>query len=499
MRTNRLVAIVLSVLLFAGYQAARAATVDLVVNIVTDQPAYMSFDLEHITVTISNNGPDPATNVLLVVTHPLADIPFEASATCLALPGPNPNGPAVCPAGSGTAPSPAFTRVGQTLKVTLPVIPSQSQAQVKFDNLRCRSRRGSDGGQQESRCQGIPRGNYPLSATVSATESDALNPTNTATTNIFLYPPQIEYKVAITELSRHGQPGDRRGLRVRGAEHGDQPSDKLQLSATLQGQAGTMLPLTPTNNPNGANGSTLPNTLLQSIDCLSMALGSYPPGSVFPAVPAAWQACPTAGLIPIPSLRAHRIPRRPPAFPRQFPGEPAGLIDAPSAGGVMKFRAFVLVGDPVCVSPGDSGNRDLVFTFSASGFNETKLGATPLDNTVSVTTQVPGVCQIADIEFTTGGTPPIFALNCSGVGSWTHTATVTNLSSGMTAGTATNVPVRFEHHTFAFTETQGALTCTSVPAGRRPSPARLPPASSRARPAASASPRPSRRCRRWRR
>ena len=34
-------------------------------------------DLEHITVTISNNGPNPATNVLLVVSHPLADVPFE--------------------------------------------------------------------------------------------------------------------------------------------------------------------------------------------------------------------------------------------------------------------------------------------------------------------------------------------------------------------------------------------------------------------------------------
>ena len=134
----------------------------------------------------------------------------------------------------------------------------------------------------------------------------------------------------------------------------------------------------------------------------------------------------------------------------------------------MRFRAHVLVGDPVCVGAPDSGNRDLVFTFSISGLPETKLGATPVDNTATVTTHVPGVCKVADVQFLTGGTPPSFNLNGSGVGSWTHTVTVTNLSSGGTAGTATNVPVQFEHHQFAFTETQGPLTCTSVPASLCP-------------------------------
>jgi hypothetical protein len=112
------------------------AAVDLVVTIVTDQPAYMSFDLEHITVTISNNGPDPATNVLLVVTHPLADIPFEASATCLALPGPNPPASAVCPP-VGTAPSPAFTRVGQT-QGDAAAHPQPEPGPGRLDNRRAR-------------------------------------------------------------------------------------------------------------------------------------------------------------------------------------------------------------------------------------------------------------------------------------------------------------------------------------------------------------------------
>ena len=102
----------------------------------------MSFDLEHFTVTISNNGPDPATNVALAVNHPLADIPFEASATCQAVPGPNPNGPATCPPGSGTAPSPAFTRMGTLLKVTIPAIIQKVSAQGTVFSVKEKIRNG---------------------------------------------------------------------------------------------------------------------------------------------------------------------------------------------------------------------------------------------------------------------------------------------------------------------------------------------------------------------
>ncbi len=456
----------------AGVQRAQAATVDLVVTIVSDQPAYMSFDPEHFTVTISNNGPATATSVALAVNHPLADIPFEVSATCQAVAGPNPNGPAVCPIGSGTAPSPAFTRSGTLLLVTIPSIPSQSAAVVQFDNQsRCPPRTGSPTG-QESRCFGAPAGNYPITATVVAAESDALGPTNTATTNIFLYPPVIEYKVAITSFPATAAPGTIADFDFEVQSTGDQPSDKLRLMATIQGQTGTMLPLTATNNPYGSGGSTLPNTALQSIDCLSTVLGSYPPGSVFPSfpnVPAPWQACPTTGLIPIPVPSSPTNTSPATGFPSSdFLDNLPGILAAPSAGGVMRFRAHVLVGDPVCVGAPDSGDRDLVFTFSITGLPETKLGATPLDNTATVTTHVPGVCKVADIQLVTSGTPPSFNVNGSGVGTWTHNVTVTNLSSGGTAGTATNVPVSFEHHQFTFTETQGPLTCTSVPASLCP-------------------------------
>ncbi len=457
-------------LAFAGIQRADAATVDLVVNIVSDQPAYMSFDLEHFTVTISNNGPDPATNVALAVNHPLADIPFEASATCQPVPGPNPNGPAVCPPGSGTAPSPSFTRMGTMLLVTIPSIPSQSQVMVQFDNrARCPMANGSPTG-QETRCHGEPAGNYPVTATVSAAQAEALGSTNTASTNIFLYPPVIEYKVAITSFPATAAPGTIADYDFEVRSTGDKPSDKLKLSATIQGQAGTMLPLTATNNPNGANGSTLPNTVLQSIDCLAMMLGTYPPGSVFPGMPAPWQACPTTGLIPIPLPSSGTNTSPVTGFPSSnFLDNLPGILDAPPSGGVMKFRAHVLVGDPVCVGAGDTGARNLVFTFGVTGLPETKLGSTPADNMATVTTQVPGTCKVADVQFTTSGVPPSFSLNGSGVGTWTHTVTVTNLSSGGTAGTATNVPVTFEHHQFAFTETRGPLTCASAPPALCPS------------------------------
>lgn len=105
---------------------------DLVVNIVSDQPAYMAFDLQSFTVTISNNGPDAATDVELVVEHPIADVPFEESATCQASAGNNPNGPAVCPPGSDTAPSAAFVRDGQTFVINIPEIPALAQAEIEF-------------------------------------------------------------------------------------------------------------------------------------------------------------------------------------------------------------------------------------------------------------------------------------------------------------------------------------------------------------------------------
>lgn len=71
----------------------------------------MGEDMEHSQVVISNNGPDAVSNVVLTVEHPLADQPYETSATCQPLPGPNPNGPALCPPGESPGVAPAATRV----------------------------------------------------------------------------------------------------------------------------------------------------------------------------------------------------------------------------------------------------------------------------------------------------------------------------------------------------------------------------------------------------
>ena len=258
---------------------------DLVVTIVSDHPAYMSFDLEHFTVTMSNNGPDAATSVALAVDHPLADIPFETSATCQPVPGPNPNGPAVCPPAREPRRRRAFTRVGYRAPGDdpLPSQPGPGRGAVR-QPVALPGANGAPTGQDTS-LHGRAGGELSDHGDgVGSAETDSLGPTNTATTNIFLYPPVIEYKVAITGAPATAAPGTIADFDFEVQSTGDQPSDKLKLSVTIQGLTGTMLPLTASNNPNGGNGSTLPNTVLQSIDCVSDTLGSYPPGSVFPAV-----------------------------------------------------------------------------------------------------------------------------------------------------------------------------------------------------------------------
>ena len=461
-------------LLFAGIPHANAATIDLVVNIVSDQPAYLSFALEHFTVTVSNNGPDSATNVFLVVNHPVADVPFELSATCQPVAGPNPNGPAVCPPGSGIAGSGAFTRVGQSFNVTIPVIPSQSQAKIQFDNrARCPAHgSGSPSSGQESRCSGAPLGNYPVTATVSATQSDVLNPTNTATTNIFLYG-RIEYSVAITNSPVTTNAGQTVDYEFELRSTGSLSSDRVHLNVSIRGLAGDMTPLTSLNDPYLGNGSTLPDTQLKQIDCLSTTLGTFPLASVFPSVPASWQTCPTTALIPRPIPTSATNSPSITGFPSSFSWTTCrGARPSLPGGGVIRFKATVVVGHPVCVNFPETGtHRDLEFTFKVTDFTETPpppLGVLIVDNTATVTTPVPGTCKEADIEFTTTGgigVPLSFPVNGSGVGTWTNAVTVSNISSGVNAGTATNVPVTFEHHQFAFIETQGPLTCIATGGG----------------------------------
>jgi len=450
-----------------------AQDVDLVVNITSDQPAYMAQDLQSFSVTISNNGPDTATSVELIVEHPVAELPFELSATCQALPGANPNGPAVCPPGSGTAPSPAFVRSGQTFSVTVPQIPALSEARIDFETeAHCPP---ADGPIGEPACFGVPTGNFTISADVSAAESESNTVTNSTTTNVFLFPPDVQYAVEIVSAPATATPGSVVEYEFEVSSFGLQPSDLLDLKVEIRGEAGTMIPLSASNHPIGAAGSTLPNTELLAIDCISVSLGTYPIGSVFPATPAPWQTCPTTGLIPIPTPVSPTNTSPVTGFPNvSFLQDLPGTLDGPPGGGVMRFKADVLVGDPVCVDEPDSGVRDLVFEFSVQGLQGTDLVAPgPADNIATVVTEVPGNCEVADIEFTTAGVPASPTLDGNGEASWVHEVTVTNLSAGPSAGTATNVAFEFEHHSYAFAKTHGTLTCSSTTAGLCPTPAEL--------------------------
>lgn len=461
----------LAVLLTTG--DVRAQDVDLVVNVTSDQPAYMAQDLQSFSIAISNNGPDTATGVELVVEHPVADLPFELSATCQALPGANPNGPAVCPPGSGIAPSAAFVRSGQTFSVTLPQIPAQSQARVDFETeAHCPPFENSVG---EPVCFGVPTGNFTISAEVDAAETEGNQTTNSSTTNVFLFPPDVQYAVEIVSAPTTATPGSVVEYEFEVSSFGLQPSDLLELNVEIRGEAGSMIPLSATNHPFGANGSTLPNTELLAIDCLLVSLGAFPIASVFPASPAPWQTCPSSGLIPIPTAISPTNSPPVSGFPAgDFLDNLPGTLDGPPGGGVMRFRAQVLVGDPVCVDAPDSGVRDLVFEFSVQGLQGTDLVTPgPADNIATVVTEVPGNCEVADIEFTTESVPASLTLDGNGEANWAHDVTVSNLSTGPTAGTATNVAFEFEHHSFAFAKTHGALACTSSPAGLCPSAAAL--------------------------
>ena len=459
----------------ASVGLAQAQNVDLVVTINSDQPAYMSQDPEHFEVTVSNNGPDTATSVELVVDHPVADVPFEASATCQPLAGPNPNGPAVCPPGSGTAPSAAFVRSGSTFSITIPSIPSQSQLLVTFDNFARCPEPGHQGAGGEPPCFGLPVGNYTVSADVTSAQNETNPVTSSATTNIFLYPPDIQYQIEITSAPATATPGAVIEYEFEVSSFGLHPSDVLKLKAEIKGLAGSMTPMSSINNPYGATASTLPGTELLAIDCVSMSLGGYPPPAVFPGLPAPWQTCPSSGLIPIPQPSSFINNSPVSGFPAgNFLANLPGTLDGPPGGSVMRFRATVEVGQPTCVAQPESGYRELEFMVNVAGLTGTdSVPPGMADNTDTVVTQVPASCKVADIEFTTSASPPSFSLDSSGNGDWTQITTVSNLSTGATADTATSVPVEFGHYSLAFSETQSAVTCSSSPAGLCPTPAEL--------------------------
>ena len=460
-------------ILVAGTGQAHAQSVDLVVTIQGDQPAYMAQDLEHFKVTISNNGPNTATAVQLVVDHPAADAPFELSATCQALPGPNPNGPATCPGGgpSTSAPSPFFVRSANKFSVTIPSIPSQSQVLVEFDNAADCISEGQAGIPERS-CYLIPEGNFTVSADVSSAQSETDDTTNHATTNIYLYPPDIQYKVEITAAPTSATPGQVVEYDFEVSNFGLHPSNRLRLLALIKGVTGNMTAPTFLTSPYGNVASTLPGTELLSITCLPPSLGSYTLPMVFGALTDYCSSPPIP--LPIPTSFTNAPPIT--GFPGgNFLTNLPGTQDGPPGGGVMRFRATVKVGNPMCVIQGESGHRDLEFNVQVSGLNGTDTVPPAFgDNSATAVTQVAKNCnEEADIQFTTSASPATVALN-GGVGSsggsasWTQTVTVSNISTGGSAATATQVPVTFGHHSYLFNETRTPVACTSSQPGLCP-------------------------------
>ena len=451
-----------------GVGQAQAQSVDLVVTIQSDQPAYMGEDLEHFEVTISNNGPATATSVELVVNHPVADVPFELSATCQALPGPNPNGAPVCPPGSGVPGSGAFVRAGSSFSVTIPSIPSQSQVRVEFDNAAgCLSEQSPAGGQGQGRgCYAIPQGNFAVVADVSSAQSDSDNTTNHASTNIYIYPPDVQYKIEITDAPATAIPGEVVTYDFEVTNFGLHPSNLLGLQAAIKGLAGDMTLPSTNNSPYGSNASTLPGTELLSITCQPSSLGSYTLPMVFGALT---DYC-TSPPIPVPSPTSPTVWPPISGFPvGSFLENLPGTQDAPPGGGVMRFRATVKVGSPLCVVNGETGYRDLEFNVNVSGLSGTDVVAPGFaDNTDSVLTRVAKNCnEEADIEFTTSAIPSSIPL-VGGSASWTQSVTVSNVSTGGAAATATQVPVTFGHFNYLFTETRSTVTCTSSVPGLCP-------------------------------
>lgn len=460
----------------AGTERAQAQDADLVVTIQSDQPAYMNTDLEHFTVTVSNNGPDTATNVQLVVHHPAADAPFEQSATCQALPGPNPNGPAVCPPGSGTAPSAAFVRSGSSFSVTIPTIPGQSQLLVEFDNAaECVAEQGAAGGRKDS-CFSLAQGNFTVSADVSSAQNETDETTNHATTNIYIYPPDIQYKIEITDAPASATPGQVVTYDFEVTSFGLQPSNRLRLDARIKGLPGTLTAPSSSNNPYGNMASTLPGTELLSIECLpTSSFGSYTQPMVFGALP---DYCPPPTSPPsIPLPQPTSVTNAPGiiGFPSgYFLTNLPGTQDAPPTGAVMRFQARVKVGTPLCVSAGNSGHRDLEFRVQVNGLSGTDTVPPAFgDNADTAVAEVQKNCnEEADVEFTTSANPASVALS-GGSASWEHITTVSNLSTGSAAATATQVPVTLGHQTYAVTETRSPVSCTSSSPGLCPSPAEL--------------------------
>jgi Domain of unknown function DUF11 len=419
------------------------AAVDLVINVDTDKPAYKSTETQTITVTVTNNGPNTATNSILKVLHPAAGAPFEASAGCV------PSGGAVCPTSYTGLPS-------NTLSATIPSLPSQAKVVITFQVipvLVCRRPQGASPSINEPCTQGFTYdvGRKTITASVTNSATDGLLITNVANTNIVLYGPTLGYRVVITNAPAAALvPGQTYLYEFEVQSQGQDPTGPLQLKLHPESLGGT-----PT--PPASFTSFLPGTEIISLVCLTStpAAGAALPSTVIQTSGNACSNTPVSIPTPGPTTISNDTLR---GFPTtDFIEIPGSVI---VAGGFARFRAQVKVGSPRCSAIG-AVDRPLAFNVTVTGANKS-LPFSIADNVASVTNSVNASCREADIQGNLTLIPAAIVATTPGSNSYVMRATISNLTTGSGAGTATNVAFTMNsgaHPFFLGPITVGAPTC----------------------------------------
>ena len=407
-----------------------AVNVDLVINVDSDKPSYKSTELQTFTVTVTNNGPDAATGVSLVVNHPSAGLPFETTASCTATLG------AVCPASYAGLPS-------QNLSATIPLIPNQGKVVIQFQVLPPLVCRGQGAVLPKDPC--IPTefdtGRILITAQATNGATEGYNVTNVATTNIMLYPPPIGYRVVITSVPA--------GPLLQGAiadyefevqSLGTDPSGPLRVALQATTDVGTSTAI--------GTSTFIPGTTLLSITCLSAPVGLV----VFPPF-----ACPGSSPTEIPLLTQGPLT----ATANSLVGfSPTAVANIPGVGGALKFKASFKVGTPRCGPTAGAVSRDLRVSVSVFGSTEAPLISTGADNTANTVTAVTATCLEANIQTALTVAPlSTTATSASPANQSTLSATFSNIS-GIGGGIATNVP--FSIDTGAHPAVLGPITVTVV-------------------------------------
>jgi hypothetical protein len=257
-----------------------------------------------------------------------------------------------------------------------------------------------------------------------------------------LYRPSVEYSFVMTKAPATLSPRSIVEYEIELRSTGADPTNLLVPTIWVQGP---------------------PGTALLSTACVSMDIGSYPLESVFPASAESGRRCPTTGVVPInQSLTSHYLYNATALAGGTYLSNLPGTLDAPG-GGRMRFNVRVRAGNVPCTS-GNYIGRPYVFV---SGYVR-GLPALSQSNAFAES-EIVGDCKQADIQALTSASTPTLDLDPSGEATWTQSVTISNLSSGPAAATATDVEFGFERRQTSVIESRGPLLCESTPAGLCPS------------------------------